>query len=486
MRADRAPARKRSPSWPWLGGGLALGAVIGIGAGADPRLAVVGALALAVVVTLFVRPEWLPSALVITLFVEGIALGGIEITRLVGPLAAVILVIALATRGWVGFPLKSIFVAVGAYVIWAFASALWTVAPAGTEFALASLALSITFMLAVAVLVRGRDDVRRLMVVIWGMSVLVGLVAIGSYLGGSGAAVGYTDDPNFFASTQVIALPIGVALASTVRTGWQRAVIYAGLAVGVGSIITSLSRGGLLALIGVAILLTLWPARTFFRTRARKLAFVVCVFLGGAALLFAAYGDLSERTSTLFNTTEGGSGRVNLWLAAISGWEEHPVRGLGYGAFESQSNYLLQRTPGVNFGAYRLRAEGQAVHNAYLSSLTQVGIVGLLLFLSIFVAGFATLRRVGRWADELGDQMIGTLARGLVLALVAFAMISIFLSSETDRALWVLLGLALALSTLVAPSARKIDAAPMTYRPRGGGGGRPALSSRMNVSRPQP
>ena len=57
---------------------------------------------------------------------------------------------------------------------------------------------------------------------------------------------------------------IVAVLANRVRRSSTRIVIWTGLAITVGSIITSLSRGGILALAAVFVMLLLQPARSFF------------------------------------------------------------------------------------------------------------------------------------------------------------------------------------------------------------------------------
>jgi O-antigen ligase len=279
---------------------------------------------------------------------------------------------------------------------------------------------------------------------------VMGFVAIAEYLSGQARAVGYSGDANFFASLQVVALPLAAVLAGQARTGRARAVYLLGLAVIAGSVLTSLSRGGILGLVGVFMLLALQPARGFFRTRARKTAFLVAMTAGSLALLAVSYGALSARTSSLFNSADGGSGRTNLWRAAQTGFEEHPIRGLGFGAFPSQSNDLLRRTPGVDFSAYNLRPDGQVVHNAYLESLVELGVVGLALFLAVLTATWLTLRRSAAIAVARDELYLSSVARALIISLAGFAFTSIFLSTETDRTLWVLMGLALALARVLA------------------------------------
>jgi len=242
-----------------------------------------------------------------------------------------------------------------------------------------------------------------------------------------------------------------------VARGHQRTIVFASLAIVIGSIMTSLSRGGLIALLGIVLLLAVQPAHTFFRTRARKTAFVSVVVIGAVGLLAVSYEALSARTSSLFTTGDVGSyssGRAFLWDAAEIAFREHPVLGLGAGAFPSQSNDLLRRTPGVDFSVYRLRESGQFVHNTYLESFAELGIVGGVLFLALIVAAFMTLHALVRQASAHGDLFLAALSRALQLALLGFALTSVFLSAQTHRTLWVLLGLALALARIVADKGR--------------------------------
>jgi O-antigen ligase len=194
------------------------------------------------------------------------------------------------------------------------------------------------------------------------------------------------------------------------------------------------------------------PARTFFRTKARKRLFLAALLVGAAVLLSASYSALSARTSSLFTTADGGSGRANLWLAAETGYRQHPVFGLGFGAFQSQANDLMRMTPGVDFSAYRLRPGGQPVHNAYLESLVELGPLGLALFVGMLGFALRALRRSARLATAGDAPLVAAVSRALTLSLLAFALTSVLLSTETDRTLWVMLGLALILPRIAAAS----------------------------------
>jgi O-antigen ligase len=291
---------------------------------------------------------------------------------------------------------------------------------------------------------------RNVVLTIWVMSTLVGVIGISQFHGAEPRAVGLSGDPNFFAALQVICLPIVAVLATQATTARIRRLVLVGLAVIVGSIFTSVSRGGLLGLAAVLLLLVAQPARTFFKTRARKSAFIAVAGTGAAILLIVSYSALSARTESLSSSGSSGSGRAYLWSAATVAFDEHPALGLGFGAFASQSNALLRRTPGVNFRQYKLRPEGQPVHNSYLESFTELGVLGGLLFIGLLASAAVSLQWAARRAAKQDDLFLLAFARALQLSLLGFAVTSIFLSAETHRTLWVLLGLSLALTRIVA------------------------------------
>lgn len=442
----------------WILAGCLIGIGIGLAAGTGSAKAAVLILLLPAFVALLLRPDWLPLLLTITIFCEEVSVGGYTVSRLAGPLAILVLILRLALGGSKApFPRKEIFYAVGAYSIWALASGLWSVnlgssfEQGGTVYALAALALSIAYMLAMATIVDSVERLRHVVITIWTMSVIVGVIGISQFHGAEPRAVGLSGDPNFFAALQVICLPIGAVLATQARSAGVRRVVLLGLAVTVGSIFTSVSRGGLIGLVAVLLLLMMQPARTFFRTRARKSAFMVVAIAGAAVLLVVSFGALSARTESLSNSGSSGSGRAYLWSAAIVAFDEHPALGLGFGAFASQSNALLRRTPGVDFRQYKLRPEGQPVHNSYLESFTELGVLGGLLFVGLLVSAAISLQWAAKRALVVGEDMfLVALARALQLSLVGFAVTSFFLSAETHRTLWVLLGLSLALTRVVS------------------------------------
>jgi O-antigen ligase len=453
----RAPVpRPTGATTRWVLGALALGSALGVAAAAQQTKIAIAVMVVPAVLALLAYPDWLPVVLVGSAFAEALFTGSLTLSRLAGPLAAVVIVLALPGRTGMRLPRVGTLVAIAAYGLWALASALWTVNPdtslhlGGTGYALSALALSVVYMLAMVMFVRTERDLRRVLIVVWVGSSLTGLVSIAQYLSGYTRSFGLAGDANFFAALQVASLPLQAVLVNQMRRPGARAAVLGGLALTVGSIVTSLSRGGLLALAAVFLLLTFQPARSFFRSRAGKRAFLLVAALGAIVLLAASFSALSARTSSLFSTSDGGSGRTNLWLAALNGWHGHQVAGIGFGSFVGQSNELLLRTPGVDFSAYQLRPTGQVVHNAYLESMVELGVIGLFLFLGVLVTAATTLLQTARRAARAGATFISAFSRALLLSLTGFALASLFLSTETDRTLWVLLGLSIAVPRVLA------------------------------------
>ena len=123
--------------------------------------------------------------------------------------------------------------------------------------------------------------------------------------------------------------------------------------------------------------------------------------------------------------------------------------GLGFGAFRGASNDLILRTPGVDLRHYELRPNGHEAHDMYISTTADLGFPGLVLILGVVVATGRAFRQTATRAMAAGKPFVANMSNALFLSLIAFALAAIFLSAETSRALWILVGLALALPKLL-------------------------------------
>ncbi|MGH3008122.1 MAG: tetratricopeptide repeat protein [Gaiellaceae bacterium] len=131
-------------------------------------------------------------------------------------------------------------------------------------------------------------------------------------------------------------------------------------------------------------------------------------------------GSSNFVTSHLLSSS--GSGRWQLWSAAVSEFKAHPLNGGGAGSYEY---YWLQHRP--SFLSYLFSQYG---HSLYLETLAELGIVGLLLLLG------AVLVAVG------GAVRASILLRSTEVAAVTACGIAFFVAAAYDW-IWQLGGIAL-------------------------------------------
>jgi O-antigen ligase len=461
------------PFLVWAAVGAIGALIIAAAASFSLTAALTATVAFASIVAVSARPATLLLILVASIFMELVRVEGTTISRVIAPIALLVVLVQLI-RGRASIrPAPPLYWAT-AYGLWALASGLWTTNVAGTVFLLSSLSIAVVYMLSFASLLETRKDLER---VVWAVaisSLLFGVLAFEpiweafdfGQVVQEGRAQGGVGDPNFFAATQLVALPLVIVLAGHVEKRWLQLGLYGTAVVIIASILTSLSRGGLIGLAVFLILFAILPFHVLFRTRRNKAVALLVVVLGVAAMSVRYSSDLTELVQTTLSPADpgarSGSGRIYLWLAARTAIEEDPWLGLGYGAFKPASNELLLDTPGVDLNRYALIEGGQPAHSTYLGSFADLGIVGFVLYLGLLISTGRTLRRAAMRGRKAGAFFAGSVAGALLLGLVTWAVISVFLSAETARAFWIILGITLALHRLISSESdsEKSEAVP--------------------------
>lgn len=433
---------------------VALGLVAGALAPAHPAYAAALVVAVCLVLLVAARLSFLLILLAGTMFVESFSLaGGLHVDRLAGGFAAAVLCyLFFANRRLLRLRPSPLIVLVACYGGWMLMSAYWATDGSVVFHELFSYGLTIAYMLAFALLVRTRETLRIVLMTLAFGALVFGMVALLTYVASHGVsrASGLQGDPNYFAAYQVLALPAALALASSERRPGRRWLYYGIVGVIILSVVSSQSRGGLIAMLVVLIATLLLSWRAFFRNPRQKAAYMAAVLaMLAIAVLVGTNGDFFQRADTLlhpFSAADRGSGRLDIWSSAWRVWKAHPWLGIGAYNFRAHSLDILQATPGVNTAAHYV-TPGREVHNAYLETLTELGVVGLALFGLVLVFTGWYFLRAFRQASAAGDAMMRRLAAALFLGLVGTTVTSFFLSNELGRALWILVGLALALDT---------------------------------------
>jgi len=441
----------------WWALGAGAGALLGGVTAVNPTLGLGLAILLGVVVAILLQPSSLLLVLVASVFVELIKVGGLTITRLIAPVALFVVIAAAVRKGTQIRPAAPLFWA-GAYTLWALASSLWTVSPAGTTYLLSSLAIALVFMLAFASLLATRRDLERVLYALAGLSLALGVLSTLAFIGRpilgfgllqEGRVQGGTGDPSFFAAAQLIALPLILVLASNVKKGVVRNALYLVALVNIGSVLSTVSRGGTIQLIVVLLLLLVLPARTIFASPTQK-RLAMAALVAGMAVFFVHYSaDLAPRLETIYSRSSDktGSGRLAIWPTAMAAFNERPFLGIGYGAFVRTSVDRIYSTPGANIENFRVHPE--EVHNVFLGTATELGIPGLTIFLGLLFSTGLVLRRTAKRAREVGAHFISSVANALIVGLIGWGVGSMFIETETSRPLWIVIGMSLALPKLI-------------------------------------
>jgi hypothetical protein len=449
LERSRQRAARAGPPVGLVAFAVLVASIVGVLTALSPSAAVAVAVGAIVVPAAMLRPKLVIYVLVATVFTEFLAVGGLTVGRLVAPIA-VIAVIAESVHAPVHLRGGGRVLAfVLGYAFVALASLLWTESSTGTLGQLGSLAIALVYMGAFAVLVRTPLDLRRLFGVMAVCSAVLGAFWIASYLLQVGRGATGAGDPNFFAGDQAVALAAVVALAAYAKTPGRRVLLFLLVAVIAASVVASLSRSGILALLTAGLLMLILPSSMLFRTRSRKVMFFAAAALGLAIILPLAGSALGHRFET--GVAHAGGNRRDLWLAAATAYKQHPVLGIGYGAFQPNMWEWMKQTHGVDLTGFspKLKQTGQPVHNAYLQSLTELGPVGLIMFVGLILA---TGRSFYRTARLTSDRFLRSSCVALLIGLFAFCIAAALLPVATSRTLWMFVGLGLALPGIIAPA----------------------------------
>lgn len=282
------------------------------------------------------------------------------------------------------------------------------------------------------------------------MSVSIGLAATGLQPVDSaietathteGRLKGGSSDPNYLAAGIVPAIVLAAGLATTTRSAlWRWAIGMAVAVLAIGLAATQ-SRGGFLALIAAAA-----AALVLVRRHRMQILAGLALLAGFVALMLATTPGAWERVTRMDG---GGNGRSDLWTVAWRVGQEHPVTGVGISDFAAEAHRYVRR-PGQLTEAAQIVDRPHVAHNTYLQVLTELGVVGLALFVALLLALLTITYRAARDLSARGQPALASLASALFVAQLAWLVALFFISAAGDRRLWVLLALGAVLRGLAA------------------------------------
>ncbi|MGZ6126032.1 MAG: O-antigen ligase family protein [Myxococcales bacterium] len=328
---------------------------------------------------------------------------------------------------WLGWRTALLAVYVGTAVL----SPTWSIAPESSAAGALEMAKHFLFFVAV---VNAVDTPRRLRVALalYAIAAIVpGWGTFNNWLhdellveGFRGRWLGVLADPNHDAMALVGAIPILLFLTTGRGHGWALRIAGAlGSAACIAGIIATHSRGGSLGL-AVAVLL-------FAMLSRRKAIASMLVLVAAAGVLILAPTSFWQRneTATLGGEDLSIEGRLQAWQVAGRAFQEHPILGVGEGAFLQAWN---QYAP---MDSDRLFGRRYVAHNLALEVLAELGVVGFL-----GLAGFIFLSLWSAWRARHGE--LGGEARAVLAALIGYLVCQMFAGYSTSWFLYALCGFA--------------------------------------------
>jgi len=129
---------------------------------------------------------------------------------------------------------------------------------------------------------------------------------------------------------------------------------------------------------------------------------------------------------------------------------DRPVLGVGAGNYGVASIHYLLRPGATQRDRYILKKD--VPHNIYLNVLTELGVVGLVLFVVILALCLRSALLAARTFAARGDPTMELLARALFIGLVGLLVTDFFSSALYSKQLWFLLAAGPALLALAQRS----------------------------------
>jgi probable O-glycosylation ligase (exosortase A-associated) len=234
----------------------------------------------------------------------------------------------------------------------------------------------------------------------------------------------FYSNPNDLAAVIILMLSMAVALLVTERKGWVRVGALASAFVLPVVILLTQSRGGFIGLaLAAAIAVASQRRKAGAILAVIALAVVLIIFVPSGAWDRLASIRKVTSVSTLHEADPEGSAesRFAIWRVATRIISDHPLSGVGIGAYPSAHRDYTLYNEEIIHGA----RGSKDTHSTYLNVLAETGALGLFLFLGMIAAvvypAEKARRRLKREAPPAAKQVFY-----LELGLLSFLLAGVF------------------------------------------------------------
>ncbi len=281
-----------------------------------------------------------------------------------------------------------------------------------------------------------------------------------------GAIGGMFENPNDLALNLVTFMAPTLFIVLHDRRPSRRLLAGALAVLMLGAIVCTKSRSGFLGLIAMALVVGYYTVRL-------NPGAMFAILLVGLVALPAAPQSFWNRMDSIMNPEEDPTGsraaRVRLMQQGVEVFLANPITGVGAGQFQ---NYDM---PGVTIERWRV------THNVWLQVGAELGIFGLAVFAYLVARAFSACFVVNRWLrgsrrkrrgpptvlalDDAERTILSVNAKGMLAAMVGWAVCALFASVAFNWTFYYVLALAAAGREIAR--GRRTAAAPQPARAAG-------------------
>jgi putative inorganic carbon (HCO3(-)) transporter len=251
-----------------------------------------------------------------------------------------------------------------------------------------------------------------------------------------GQAEGF--QPNAIAGALVMFIPLQFAL-TLCRKGMVRALHVGALILTMSTLVLTQSRGAWLAFAGALFCWMLWQGRRW------RIAAIVAA-LAAITLFGIAYQPVKRLLLTQAGTSlqSDVSGRLELWSRAIMAIEDFPFTGMGMNTF--------RRAVMVLYPTFITAPDTDVAHahNHLLQAAVDLGLPGLIAYISLWMGAALLLGRAHRYAvDWRARLIVSGMGAGLVAYFFFGTTDAIALGAKAGIFFWVALALVVSLHRII-------------------------------------
>jgi len=286
-------------------------------------------------------------------------------------------------------------------------------------------------------------------------------------------------NPDSFGPLMGIGLGYCYYYAQSIQDKRLKWIAYLTSAICIIGVISSLARGAVLSAALVMALVWLRSPRKLATLAAALAAAVI-----GLAAITAIFPENAfwKEMSTVSEGNKAGTGleRWVMWNIALDVFEERPLLGAGPNNVGALAFRIIPYDPQRPQYSDPSQLYNKKLHNIFLQILSEQGLIGSVIWLTMIADFFLRLRRLRRpevvayWRQATGNRLdVALLSLGLECAMVAFLANGFFYNQMYIHWFWTLTCMAYLFTINTQPPSRSPQTSPPRPSKRTTPGARP-------------